>query len=129
MTLCPPHSRIVDNEAMDGVCEGCLFARITILEEHLDRIGAIADTCENLLAAAGLPLPAHIHMQGIKGGLEKIRDEANAIYYALGGKANGGEDYEGQFCGDCDGVGWCEGGVALQTTCRKCNGTGIVRRT
>lgn len=28
-------------------------------------------------------------------------------------------------CWDCDGVGWVEGGETLQTTCPKCDGTGI----
>lgn len=29
-------------------------------------------------------------------------------------------------CGDCDGVGWVEGGKALQTACSKCKGTGSI---
>ena len=32
-----------------------------------------------------------------------------------------------RYCGDCDGVGWVEGGKALQTTCRTCGGSGIER--
>ncbi len=30
------------------------------------------------------------------------------------------------YCGDCDGVGWTEGGPTLKTTCRTCAGTGLV---
>ncbi|HEY8838264.1 MAG TPA: hypothetical protein VIO16_11435 [Dehalococcoidia bacterium] len=29
------------------------------------------------------------------------------------------------YCGDCDGVGWYEGGEALQTQCERCYGTGL----
>lgn len=28
------------------------------------------------------------------------------------------------YCGDCDGVGWVEGGEAIKTTCKTCEGTG-----
>lgn len=28
------------------------------------------------------------------------------------------------YCDNCDGVGWYEGGVTIQTQCEKCNGTG-----
>lgn len=31
-------------------------------------------------------------------------------------------------CSMCDGVGWYEGGAALQNHCNSCNGTGVVRR-
>ncbi len=31
-------------------------------------------------------------------------------------------------CGDCDGVGWVEGGETLKTTCTRCKGTGVVPR-
>lgn len=31
-----------------------------------------------------------------------------------------------EYCPDCDGCGWYEGGEAIQTTCNKCSGTGIV---
>lgn len=79
MTLCPPHSRLTDNPVMAGMCEGCLFARIVILEENLDRIGSIADKCESLLGAAALGGPR------MKAGLEQIRDEAEEVYMILGG--------------------------------------------
>lgn len=29
-----------------------------------------------------------------------------------------------RYCGDCDGVGWVEGGETLQTTCKTCGGSG-----
>ena len=28
-------------------------------------------------------------------------------------------------CGDCDGCGWNEGGTALQSRCKTCDGTGM----
>lgn len=30
------------------------------------------------------------------------------------------------YCGDCDGVGWTEGGEELITTCARCGGSGIL---
>jgi hypothetical protein len=32
-------------------------------------------------------------------------------------------------CGDCDGVGWVEGGPTIQTTCRTCHGQGAIPET
>lgn len=31
-----------------------------------------------------------------------------------------------EYCDNCDGVGWYEGGRTLQTTCTKCGGSGLV---
>jgi hypothetical protein len=31
-----------------------------------------------------------------------------------------------EYCDRCDGCGWHEGGEAIQTTCKKCNGTGLI---
>lgn len=31
-----------------------------------------------------------------------------------------------QYCPACDGVGWYEGGAAIRTECRTCNGTGLI---
>lgn len=33
-----------------------------------------------------------------------------------------------EFCADCDGCGWYEGGATVQTSCEACQGTGIVKR-
>jgi len=33
------------------------------------------------------------------------------------------------YCPNCDGVGWNEGGECLQTTCHRCDGTGILKTT
>lgn len=30
-----------------------------------------------------------------------------------------------EHCGDCDGVGWVEGGPTIKTTCGRCRGRGI----
>lgn len=32
-----------------------------------------------------------------------------------------------EYCDDCDGCGWVEGGKALMTTCKTCKGKGIVK--
>ena len=31
-----------------------------------------------------------------------------------------------KYCDECDGCGWYEGGTAIQTVCKKCNGAGVV---
>jgi len=33
-----------------------------------------------------------------------------------------------EYCGDCDGCGWYEGGKTIKTTCPACEGSGMVRR-
>lgn len=34
-----------------------------------------------------------------------------------------------EYCDGCDGCGWFEGGETLKTTCKKCNGTGLIERS
>lgn len=34
--------------------------------------------------------------------------------------------HEKRYCDDCDGCGWVEGGAALQTPCKTCEGEGVV---
>lgn len=29
-----------------------------------------------------------------------------------------------EYCGDCDGTGWVEGGRTIKTTCERCKGSG-----
>jgi len=38
----------------------------------------------------------------------------------IGGKP---ESLPVQFCGECDGTGWVEGGEAIQTVCAHCHGS------
>lgn len=49
------------------------------LVSHIERVdedlGSLHDTCENLLAAGVLPLPDSGHVQGLRGGLERIRSK------------------------------------------------------
>jgi len=56
-----------------------------ITTEQVDRIGELADTCDNLLAALSLPVSPHIHIAGCRGGLEDIKERATALYKELGG--------------------------------------------
>lgn len=42
--------------------------------------GSAIDTCDNLLAALGLPLDAKIHLEGVTHGLREIRRKLHAAY-------------------------------------------------
>lgn len=56
-----------------------------ISEEQLEQIGLLADKADNLLGAVKLPLPPHVHIQGMTGGLKDIRSELREIYKAVSG--------------------------------------------
>lgn len=58
----------------------------TISHEQVDRIGKLADKADNLLAALTLPVSPAIHLEGVKGGLEEIKQEAGELYRELGGE-------------------------------------------
>lgn len=53
------------------------------------------------------------------------RSRATASYEATLKKLRA---FTHEYCGDCDGCGWYEGGKTLKTTCGTCGGTGLVRR-
>jgi hypothetical protein len=56
-----------------------------IAQDLRERVGLLRDKADNFCHATMLPLPAHIHVQALSGGMADIRAELDAIYKALGG--------------------------------------------
>ncbi len=54
--------------------------------DTLERLGQLIDKADNYLAAATLPLPPRMHVEGLTTGLREIRAELLAIYLAAGGE-------------------------------------------
>jgi hypothetical protein len=56
-------------------------------EEALSIVAKMADKASNLLAAATLPgLPAQLHLDGLRHGLEDIEAELKRAYIVLSGE-------------------------------------------
>ena len=50
------------------------------MEEHrVDEIGEVADTCDNLIHSAKLPLPPDLHLVALLANLRIIRDKLREI--------------------------------------------------
>jgi len=64
--------------------------------------------------------------KGREGGRRSAAAVPAKVRAANGRKGAMARWYE--YCGNCDGVGWIEGGKTLQTTCYACDGSGMVRR-
>jgi hypothetical protein len=76
-------------------------------------------TREQLAAALHIVGPYHVHHH-IEGVEQSCEEQARNAFAALPAAAPASRAY----CGDCDGVGWYEGGETLQTQCERCYGTG-----
>lgn len=50
------------------------------IEQQIEEIGLLRDQCDNLLAAASLPMPPDIHVQGLVHGLKDMRKKLSALY-------------------------------------------------
>lgn len=50
-----------------------------------ERLGLLVDKAENIMSAGKIPMPANLHLEGMKGGLKDIRDELKNIFFELGG--------------------------------------------
>lgn len=57
----------------------------TAKQELGERIGKLADTCDNLSAALDMPLPFHIHKQALKESLESMRNDLRAVSVEMTG--------------------------------------------
>jgi len=52
----------------------------------LNRIGTLADKCDNIHAASKMPLPADVHLPIIRTSLLDMRDELRGIYEQISGE-------------------------------------------
>jgi hypothetical protein len=59
-----------------------------VLQEVLDEIGALADLCDNMQAAAVLPFPPSIHIEAMTANYVELRTRLRAAYVKL----SSGED-------------------------------------
>lgn len=51
-----------------------------------ERIGTLADKCDNMHAASKMPLPADVHLPILRTSLLDLRDELRAIHVAMTGE-------------------------------------------
>lgn len=54
-------------------------------KDGVKEIGNLADTADNLLGAAKLPVSDRIHLEGLKDGLKKIAAKLKFLYVELSG--------------------------------------------
>lgn len=52
----------------------------------MDRIGRLADKADNFAHAGTLPLPARVHAEALRLGMEDIREELRAIFTDVTGE-------------------------------------------
>ena len=63
------------------------MSRREISEEQLDDLGRLVDTAESSLEMTRRGgVPDHIHVQGLAGCVEQMRDEVKRLYLELGGE-------------------------------------------
>lgn len=55
-------------------------------DDSLETVGQLVDKCENYMSATELPLPPHIHVQGLSAGMKELRDRMKELYFQLGGE-------------------------------------------
>jgi hypothetical protein len=53
-------------------------------EDDLELLGQMVDRLDNLTYAAALPVPVEIHMKGMVGSIEGIRNELKAFLVGKG---------------------------------------------
>lgn len=71
------------------------MARTEEWTDLVERVGLMADSADNYLAATQLPLPLQMHVGGLKIGMEDLRDQLIALYRDLGGREPvGGQELE-----------------------------------
>lgn len=54
-------------------------------ETIAERVGKLADTCENLHVASAMPLPADVHLTILRTNLLDLRDQLRSIHIQLTG--------------------------------------------
>lgn len=55
-------------------------------EELAERIGKLADTCDNLHVASAMPLPADVHLPILRTNLLDLRDQLRSIHVDMTGR-------------------------------------------
>ena len=58
----------------------------TITDEQIERLGVIANWAGYYLRASMLESALHTKVTGLRGGMQAIKDEAEALYRELGGE-------------------------------------------
>ena len=58
---------------------------MNITEDQLEDLGKIADMADNYRAAAGMQLPASMHIECLRTGMEAISEQIKAIYVVTSG--------------------------------------------
>ena len=58
---------------------------MNLTEDQLEDIGRIADTADNYHAASKMQLPASLHIECLRTGMEAISEQLKAIYVSVSG--------------------------------------------
>lgn len=59
---------------------------LKLTADQLDRLGKLADTCDNLSAATGLPMPPQFHVDTLKSSLTTLGSRIKALYVEVSGE-------------------------------------------
>lgn len=54
--------------------------------QHIEEIGLVADSINNLLGALALPLPPQMHIEGLKPNLFSLMERLREVYVAEAGE-------------------------------------------
>lgn len=63
------------------------------MNENFDKIGEVADTLDNLIAAMSLPIPPEIHLKALKESLPEASKKLKEAYIA----ETGGDPWDTNF--------------------------------
>ena len=58
---------------------------LTLTEDQLEDLGRIADMADNYRAAAGMQLPASMHIECLRTGMAAISEQIKGIYVEASG--------------------------------------------
>ncbi len=59
---------------------------MNLTPDQLDDLGKIADKADNYIVATQMQLPASLHIEALKGGMESISEEIKKLYEAVSGE-------------------------------------------
>lgn len=55
-----------------------------LTDDQLDALGRLVDSLDNGIAATNLPLPPNLHIDGMKGIMEDVRDKLRSFLAGQG---------------------------------------------